>query len=601
MKLKPQKVNFKNKQKAIADINLAVTAFNNNMKELSRKHLEDALKHDPYSEEALCNLVLITYQLFDFEKCLEYCERYFKAAKDPMSMFASYGADAGNRCSKFDQGIKWAKIHNAMCPSDPVCFNTLGVLYFKKHMFSDAIRQYGYSVTIQPNQEYTINNLGLAYKALGDYEKAIHYAKRMAEYNFNSPDVFKNLLTSYLYCPEVPFEEMEKAQKLWVDRFINKDVKFGPFKNNLNPNRKLRVGIVSSDLYAHPVGRNFLSVYMNTDSQFIEFVCYANIPKEDQITEAYKSKAIKFQNIHGMTDDQVARQIREDQCDVVIYLCPLFDSNRPLIAAYRAAPIQISYLDAGRTIIPNMDYLIIGRHFAPRRIKDVGVERIIGMPRFYQHPYFAEAPDLNELPALKNGYVTFGIFNNPAKINEQVLELWQKIANSSNCKFKFKYKGLWRNKEFQDKVTKYIPVDRCIFTVGDNNFDNHLSAYLDVDMQLDTFAFNGSTTTFESLTMGVPVITLQGENIMGCYGAGILKQAKLDEFVTKTKEEYVNLAVSFANNYNNLVEYRANIREKNVKEYLCMVKPYFFIRILKTLWRKYCKEATNGTQSTETK
>jgi len=572
---------------------MAVTAFQQGMKELCREHLEAALKIDPNSEEALCNLTLITYQLYDFHKCLEYCTKYFKVSKNPLAMFASYGADAGNRCSRYDEGIRWAKIHNCLSPEDSVCFNTLGVLYFKKHQFKEAIRQYNISLSIVPNQEYTINNMGLAYKALGDYENAIKYAKKMAEFNYNSPDVFKNLLTSYLYCPVVQVEEVEKAQKIWIDRFVNKEIKFGPLKNNLNPNRKLRVAVISSDLYAHPVGRNFIAMFANTDRNFVEFCCYANLPKEDEITQAYKQGSIKFQNIHGMSDDQVARMIRTDQCDVAIYLCPLFDSNRPLIAAYRAAPVQISYLCAGRTIIPNMDYLVIDRAFAPKHIKDIGTERIFGMPRFYQHPYFAEAPAITELPALKNEYVTFGIFNNPAKINEQVLELWQKIAEQSNCRFYFKYKGLWRNKEFQDKVLKYLPVDRCVFDVGDNNFNNHLTCYQKVDLQLDTFAFNGSTTTFESLTMGVPVITLRGDTIMGCYGAGILSQCKLEEFITKTKEEYVELAVSFANNYNNLVEYRKNIREKNVKEYLCMVKPYFFIRTLKTLWRKYCKENTN--------
>jgi len=587
------KVSFKHRQKAIADINLAVKSFEQGLKELCRKQLESALKHDPYSEEALCNLVLVTYQLFDFPACLEHCKNYYAVAKDPMAMFASYGADAGNRCSRYDEGIRWAKVYNAMCPYDSVCFNTLGVLEFKKYNFNAAIRYYNISLAIAPEQEYTVNNMGLAYKALGDYTQAIKYAKLMAKYNENSPDVFKNLLTCYLYCPEVDVKAVEEAQKEWIRKFVKQDIKFGELKNNLNPNRKLRVGIVSSDLYAHPVGRNFISVFTNTDRNFVEFVCYANTPKEDEITQAYRQGSVKYVSIHGVSDDQVARMIREDQCDVVVYLCPLFDSNRPLIAAYRAAPIQISYLDAGRTIIPNMDYLIIGRHFAPRHIKDIGVERIIGMPRFYQHPYFAEAPEPNALPALTNGHITFGVFNNPAKLNEKVLETWHQISSKCNCKFYFKYKGLWKNPEFQNKVLKYIPKDKCIFDVGDNNFGNHLSCYNKVDLQLDTFAFNGSTTTFESLTMGVPVITLRGDTIMGCYGAGILTQCKLEEFITKTKEEYINLAVSFANDYNKLVEYRKNIREKNVKEYLSMVKPYFFVRILKTLWRKYCKENEN--------
>lgn len=583
------KVNFKNRKRAYALVTNAAMVHGQGLHAISRDYLEQALKCWPECEEALFNLAVVHYQLYDYKKCLEIGARYFKVSKDPVAALASYLADAGNRAGEFENGIKYSRIFCALLPSDPVCYNTLGVILFKKHYLAETLTSYHRALAIQPTLQQAINNLGLAYKSIGDYKKCTYYALEMAKWNTDASDVFKNLLTSYLYYPFMPAKELEEAQKKWINVFTNNNP-VPAIKTNLNPNRKLRIAVVSSDLYAHPVGRNFLSVFINADRNFVEFVCYSNAPKEDQLTQAYKENSVKFMKIHTMTDDQVARQIREDHCDIAIYLCPMFDSNRPLIAKYRAAPVQISYLDAGRTIIPNMDYLIIGRHFAPRNIIDIGTERVIGMPRFYQHPYLTDAPIPNDVPALTNGYFTFGVYNNPAKINEEVLRVWKLISEKCNCKFYFKYKGLWRNKILQDKVLEFLPRDKCIFDVGDNNFHHHLEAYMKSDLQLDTFSFNGSTTTFESLTMGVPVITFKGNTIMGNYGPGILKQAKLDEFVAKDKDEYIELAVKYANNPELLIDYRKNIRENNVKPYLCTVKPYFFVRLIKGLWHKYCKE-----------
>lgn len=587
------KVSFKHRQRAYDLTTKAAAAHAENMKQLAKELLEKAIKHWPECEEALFNLSVVCYQVQDYEGCLKHGDVYFKITKNPIPALASYCSDAGNRSVKYPEGIRYARIFCALLPNDPICYNTMGVILFKVHKLTDALTQYHRALAIAPGLQQAINNLGLAYKSIGDYKLATKYAADMAEINNDAPDVYKNYLTTFLYFPEVPVEELRNAQEKWIKTF-KRDVVVTPLKSeNLNPNRKLRIAIVSSDLYAHPVGRNFLSVFLNADRNFVEFVCYANLPKEDELTQAYKQNSIKFMNIHGLTDDQVARIIREDKCDIAIYLCPLFDSNRPLIALYRAAPIQISYLCAGRTIIPNMDYLVIGRNFAPKDIKDIGVERILGLPGFYQHPYMNDAPVANELPALTNKYFTFGVYNNPAKINEKVLELWKEIADQCNCKFYFKYKGLWANEMLQEKVLKYLPKEKCIFDVGNNSFDHHLKSYFNSDLQLDTFAFSGSTTIFESLTMGVPVIVLKGNTIMANYGVGIMKQAKLPEFVALNKKEYVKLALKYANNPELLVNYRKNLRETNVREYLCTIKPYFFVRLMKAMWRRYCKEQEN--------
>lgn len=585
------KVNFKNRNRSYDLVTQAAESYNKGFKELALSQLYKALQFYPDCEEALFNLCAMEYQVFNFEKSLELGTKYFKVAKkDPVYILASYCADAANRLSQYELGALWAKKFIVACPHETVCYNTLAVCLFKQHYFKAAIKQYDRCLTITPGLEQPLNNLGLLYKAIGDYKKCTEYGLKMAALNRTQADVYKNLLTAYLYYPEVPVEELAKQVDKYIEIFVNKDAKFPEFKLNLNPNRKLRVAIVSSDLYAHPVGRNFLSVYANSDDEHLEFVCYSNSPKEDAITEAYKGKAVKFVTTHGISDIEVARMIRADQCDIAIFLCPFFDANRPLIAAYRAAPVQVSYLDAGRTTIPNMDYLVIGREFAPRTIKDIGVERVFGMPRFYQHPFLPDAPTPNEVPALTNGYITFGIFNNPAKINEKVLELWGEIAKKCNCKFYFKYKGLWRNPELQERVLEHIPKAQCLFEIGDNNYNNHMLAYYNADIQLDTFAFTSSTTAFESLTMGVPVITMRGDTIMSNYCAGILTQSKLKEFIAKNKEEYIELALKYANNPEYLIPYRKNIRDNNVKEYISTVKPYFFVRTLKAFWKKYCKE-----------
>ncbi len=371
--------------------------------------------------------------------------------------------------------------------------------------------------------------------------------------------------------------------------------------NDPTPDRRLRVGYLSSDFRNHPTGLVLLPLLSSHDRVKFEVFCYADVPRPDAMTERFRSTVDHWHTIVGKPDSEVAGMVRADAIDVLVCLAGRFDSNRPLICAHRAAPVQVSFHDWATSGLEEMDYWLTDGFLHPLDTKEMFTEELYRLPVFYQWPLFEEAPPVETLPADQAGFVTFGSFNNPAKVNEEVISLWGGVLKSvPGSRLVLKYKTWYGQASLQDRVLERfrgqgIEPDCVVFEASSDTFAEHLGRYDEVDIALDPFPFNGATTTFQALWMGVPVVSLAGETFISRAAGSILHHAGLGDLTVDTPEAYVACVRDLAGDLERLRTLRANLRERMATSPICNAPAH--TRSVETayrdMWRKWCAQPKN--------
>src|SRR5258708_6333469 len=217
-----------------------------------------------------------------------------------------------------------------------------------------------------------------------------------------------------------------------------------------DPERHLRVGWLSSDFRDHPVARNLQPLFAHRDPGRFEAICYAEGTAGDTTTAWFRAHADVWRPITGLSDGAVAAQIRADQVDVMIYLAGRFDQNRPQVAEWRPAPVQVSFHDPATSGLSAMDYLLADACLVPAGSAEKFTERVLRLPHFYVHRPIEAAPAVAPGPSVSTGRVTFGCFNNPIKVNRTVLELWAEIlARVPQSDLLLKFRNYYDSRDLQ--------------------------------------------------------------------------------------------------------------------------------------------------------
>ncbi|MEE3051402.1 MAG: hypothetical protein VX535_07485, partial [Pseudomonadota bacterium] len=406
---------------------------------------------------------------------------------------------------------------------------------------------------------------------------------------FLHPPDTKEMFTEELYTEHLRFSESH-------ERGITPMAE--PFPNDPIPDRRLRVGYLSSDFRNHPVGTNVLPLLSSHDRVKFEVFCYADVPCPDAMMERFRSTVDHWHPIVGKPDSEVAGMVRADAIDVLVCLAGRFDRNRPLVCAHRAAPVQVSLFDGATSGLEEMDYWLTDGFLHPPDTKEMFTEELYRLPVFYQWLPIEEAPTIETLPAEQAGFVTFGSFNNPAKVNEEVISLWGEVLKSvPGSRLALKYKTWYGQASLQDRVVERfrdqrIEPDRIEFKASSDTFAEHLGRYGEVDIALDPFPFNGATTTFQALSMGVPVVSLAGETFISRATGSILHHAGLGDLTVDTPEAYVACARDLAGDFERLRELRKTLRERmatspicNAPAHTCSVEAAY-----RDMWQKWCAQ-----------
>ncbi len=334
------------------------------------------------------------------------------------------------------------------------------------------------------------------------------------------------------------------------------------------PERRLRVGFLSSSFGKHPVGWLTIGGIEGLPRDAFEVVIVSLRDREGQINRRYRARADEWHDLpEALSDTQLAARLRALELDILVDLGGHGDGGRLRALRHRAAPVQMKWVGAqsGPTGTPNIDWMIADRWEIPPELERFYTERALrlrdGYVSYSPPPY---APAVGPLPALRNGHLTFGCFNNLAKLTPEVIGCWARImAALPTARLVLRNHGLGDAETRDGFLARAAGLGLDLARVeahGPVNHETLLDAYSAVDISLDPFPYTGGLTVCESLWMGVPVLTLAGESFAGRHAVSHLSNAGLSDWVARSPDEYVVLAVSRAADLDVLARLRAGLR-----------------------------------------
>jgi predicted O-linked N-acetylglucosamine transferase (SPINDLY family) len=500
---------------------------------------------------------------------------------------------------KLDEAVAHCERAVALKPDLAMAHNNLGNALQDQGKLDDAMMHYERAIALKPDYAEAHHNLGTVFMNQGRPEEAIAQYESALAIKPGYVLAHRCLLLAALYHPswsqERRFLEHRRFERLHAQPLYPSGLFHA---SSPDPQRKLRVGYFSSDLGRHPVGRNLLPVVEAHDREQVELIFYSTARFPDQMTARFCALADRWRSMNGSDDRSVAEAIRSDQIDVLVSLAGRFDGNQPLVSAHRPAPVQVSFHDPATSGLSVVDALIADRILVPRRRSEAFTERPIRLPNFYVHSPNLDAPAPSPLPMIRNGYPTFGSFNNPAKLNDETLALWAELLRRSpEAHLKLKYRNWFSSRAVIQRVRSImlrhsIDFERIDLLPMFDDGSSHLERYNDIDVALDPFPFSGSTTTFEALWMGIPVVTLLGANMAGRWSASMLTSLNLPELIAKTPADYIRICEKLCSEPERLADLRQRLRSLVASSPLCNGRHQarHLERVYRSLWRKWCRE-----------
>lgn len=397
--------------------------------------------------------------------------------------------------------------------------------------------------------------------------------------------------------PEAVYAEAWRWNSVYAEPLARQ---IRPHTNVPDPERPLRIGYVSPDLYNHAIMKFLPPVFEHHDRSRFEVLVYAVGATSDEFTEQLRSTVEHYIPVQYPYDEFAAR-IRRDEIDILVDLAGHTMGPSYLAFALKPAPVQVSWLGTLCTTgMTAMDYYLGNAHVPHPDTEHLFSETVYRLPRnFFCYRPFAHVP-LTAPPYLTRGYVTFGSFNSYRKIHRDVVKLWSAILHlAPQSKLLLKYESL-DNAQIQTRLRRWfeedgIPGDRLIFE-GSSKVAQYLEAYSRVDVALDTFPYNGGTTTLDTLWMGVPVVTLAGRLPVQCGGKNLLTAVGLSDYVANTPEEYLKTALFLAGTVPKYPRSRFNLRAALQSSPL--MDEAGFVRDLeqayRNMWRIWCGKAAGS-------
>jgi predicted O-linked N-acetylglucosamine transferase (SPINDLY family) len=333
-------------------------------------------------------------------------------------------------------------------------------------------------------------------------------------------------------------------------------------------------------------------VFPNLARGQVEAVCYSDRVVKDDLSRRLEAAVVQWREVRGLSDEQLAEQIKADGIDILIDLAGHTANNRLLVFGRKPAPIQITWAGyVGTTGLSAIDYIIVDRQLVPTGSEQDYCERILRLPAghvCYEAPEFA--PPVGPLPAVAEGRVTFGCFNNPAKIDRTAIGVWSRILRRvPQARLVLKYKGM-NDRANAERLRAGFAAEQIEATRvelwGHSGHAEALAAYHQIDLALDPFTFSGALTTCDALWMGVPVVTCPGERFASRQSYSLLHTVGLTATLARDREDYVEKAVGLAADLPRLAQLRAGLRAQMAASPLCDGRTFthHFSQLLQQVW-----------------
>ena len=555
-----------------------------------------ALKLKPDLAEAYNNLGNAHKEKGDIDGAIGFYTQAINIANDYADAFNNMGT-ALQELGNLDDAIEFYSRAIKIKPDYAVAHSNMGSVLDAKGDLNGAIDSCRKAISINPNHAVAYNNLGNALKDKGDLNGAIKsyrhalklksaFAEARQSYSLtlaymadwgdvimhsdlalsirDDDAIWAGRLFSWIYHPDLSPENICSEYIRWGARFPEKH--YAPnMEHERRFDRRLRIGYVSPDFYNHSCRHFFEPLFSCHDHTRFELFAYSNVQHEDRHTLRMKSYFDAWRDIRDVSDQEVFGVIRDDNIDILIDACGHMRDTRLSVFALKPAPIQVTWLGAAWTTgLSQMDYALFDPYMGQPDIETS--EQVIRLPRTwaaYRPNDQANGTEVTVLPALKNGYVTFGYSGRTERLNYKVFRTWSRLLERiTDARLIIDYRCFADTDTrayFRDFMFGFgIDMDRVELRYSENIFE----ALGDVDILLDSFPHNGGTMLYDALWMGVPAISLAGRPPVGRIGESLMSNLGLSDWIAYDEASYVEKAALHSKDFAVLADLRAGMRDR---------------------------------------
>jgi protein O-GlcNAc transferase len=566
---------------------------------------QKALSIRPKFAEAYVNMGSVLQALGQIDAAAQSYRRALDIAPDSAVAHSNYGSVLEN-LDKPDLAEASCLRALEINPELAQAHNNLGFLFSRTNRFAESIASFKRAIKIKPDYADAYANLGRVLKDIGRLAEALETLHRALEIDPDNVLAHNNLLFIYNYVADLPAEQLLADAKRFGEVAARLAQPRTHWQNPPDPQRVLRVGFVSGDLGDHPVGcflEGVLAALTSRTGGRLELFAYPTFTCDDETSARLRACCKGWHSAVGLSDEALAQRITEHGIDILVDLSGHTAHNRLTMFAWKPAPVQLTWLGyLATTGLTAIDYVIADAWTLPKEEEAYFAEKVWRLPDSYicfTPPVHGALP--GPLPAVDNGYITFGSCNNLTKMNDDVVALWSRILQAvPDSRLLLKSTQLQADFVRQKVIDRFgvhgIETERLILKVPVPRGE-HLITYREMDIALDPFPYPGITTSVEALWMGVPVLTLAAEHFLSRQGVGLLMNAGLPEWVAADPQDYVARAVAHANDLQALAALRSDLRRR------VLASPIFdaprfaehFEAALRGMWHIWCAQYPGTT------
>ena len=611
---------------------LGNTLLQMNLPEQAIEMYDRAIRLKPDHADALCNRGLAELALRQLDRARQSFERALLF--QPRNVEALVGKGLVNiELKNFDDARGALEAALAIRPGSAKILANRGRLNFETSRLEQAAADFDAALSLSPKLEVALQGKAQVALGMGNTAQAILACTTLLEQNPRSAigmallsACFANqgeiasaieLLDAALamvpdasligrkiffldYLSDADFAVQQAARKQWWDAIGAQLPQRKLAPRQLDPDRRIVIGYVAAEFWYHSAAFTLLPVLSHHDHAKFEIVCYSCSPVRDEMTAKFKSLADVWVEAGQLSDDQLADRIEADKVDILIDVSGHTTGNRLHVFARKPAPIQVSgFGHATGTGLQTMDYLLADPVFIPPAARHLFAEKVHDLPCLITMDPIQDVPP-SELPMLRNGYVTFGVFNRIYKISDEAIRVWSRIMREvAGSKIVVKHTQLDDPLLRDSLVARFVAqgiAEANITCLGSSPRHDHLRAFAEIDISLDTFPQNGGISTWESLYAGVPVVAKLGSGASSRAGASIVAAVGLGDWVAADDDGYAAIACRYATQPALLAKLRADLPAQiaaspagNVELYSREVEAAY-----RQFWRDYCASASKG-------
>lgn len=530
-----------------------------------------------------------------YQESIPYYEKAIALEPKPAMLYSNLGL-AHFHTGNYEEAINCYRTALELDPRLAMAWNNMAGVFEKRKNLPEAIANYQKALECDPNFAEVYNNLGSCFMNLVELDKALAMFQKSIELAPKYEDARSNLLFCLNYHPDLSAEEVFS----WYRRFGEETERSAAGKAVSHEGwcwdgkRKLRIGYMSPDFKGHACRYFMEPLFREHDHSQFEFFAYSNVQHPDIHTDRIKAYFDCWRDIAAMSDDDVVAQIAADKIDILVDLAGHTAGNRLIACSRKPAPIQATYMGYGYTTgLKAIDYFLSDAQIAPPGSEHLFSEKPWHLPITGCYHPDQRAPQVNALPALTNGYITFGCLTRPIRINHRVIAVWSEILKRVPGS-----KLLLNQQPFHEAGTRELFWERFAgHGIGRERVileytTPHWPAYQQIDIALDAFPHNGGTTTFEAIWMGVPVLSKRDRPSVGRLSADVLHAIGLDDWLIDTEEQYIEEAVRRAADPGALAQLRTSLRVRLQDSPWMQVPPY--VKSLEHAYQQMARQKMEG-------